>query len=226
MSVSTFKVEIIGKMPLLMHMDSIEGRDELEGWRGRPENKKLSKPGDDRTPPWTWRTYMYHDQTSVTLAFNNLQRAMSQGATNVKQGKGAKSWKADSIGEVLFDKEHLPLECRCDPNKPLRSVAWEDVLHVAELKMYADQVKGAEKLGFRLFAKPVTVNKNKHIRVRPRFDEWKVTTVLTVGDDRITTEVLKQWFFYAGKAGVGDGRPSSPRTPYPYGTFDTKVTEI
>lgn len=202
-----------------MHADTIESRDTLEAWRNDPANKKLSKAGDDRTPPWTWKLYLYHDLEKVCMPFENLQRCMSIGATKVKVGKGQKTWKEDSIGEVLFVQEHLEF------SNGGKTILMEDVNEIAEEKQFSKQAELVHKLGFSLYPKFVTVNKNKHLRVRPRFDSWKVKATIAVGEPLISAEVLKQWFYYAGKAGIGDGRPSSGR-PYPFGTFDTSIVEV
>ena len=50
--------ELVGEMPLLMHWDNIEGGDTLKEWRQDPKNKNQSVPGDDRSPSWTWQTYL------------------------------------------------------------------------------------------------------------------------------------------------------------------------
>ena len=50
----TVRIELTGKMPLIMHADNIEWADEMEAWRTNPANKAKSKAGDDRTPPWRW----------------------------------------------------------------------------------------------------------------------------------------------------------------------------
>jgi len=65
--IKRYRFELTGFMPLLMHADNIEGSDELTEWRKLPANKGLSVPGDDRSPGWTWQTYLYHDGEHVVM---------------------------------------------------------------------------------------------------------------------------------------------------------------
>lgn len=53
--------ELTGTTPLLMHADDVDAADALIEWRQKPDNKNISKPGDDRSPPWAWQTYLYRD---------------------------------------------------------------------------------------------------------------------------------------------------------------------
>ena len=54
MSVTKYAVTLTGESPLLMHADDLKWRSELDRWLANPENKRLSKAGDDRTPAWKW----------------------------------------------------------------------------------------------------------------------------------------------------------------------------
>jgi hypothetical protein len=50
---------------------------------------------------------------------------------------------------------------------------------------------------------------------------------VNVGDKQITTAVLTDILEAAGKyKGLGDWRPSSPKSPGPFGTFSATVKEI
>jgi hypothetical protein len=78
-----------------------------------------------------------------------------------------------------------------------------------------------------LFVKRARIGNAKHVRVRPRFDSWSVSGTLTVLDDSITTDVLERILTHAGAyAGVGDWRPSSPKSPGPFGRFTSTVKEV
>jgi len=65
------------------------------------------------------------------------------------------------------------------------------------------------------------------VRVRPRFDNWSCGGTVTVFDDMITTDVLKNILTFAGTyAGLGDWRPSSPKSPGPFGKFTAEVKQV
>jgi hypothetical protein len=85
----------------------------------------------------------------------------------------------------------------------------------------------ANSLGFSLFLKPAKIGMAKHIRVRPRFDTWACEGTVTVFEEKITTETLQQIFTLGGiYAGLCDWRPSSPKSPGPFGKFTATVREV
>ena len=224
--IPAFDVVITGEMPLLMHHDSIEGREEVQGWIRDPANKKKSVKGDDRTPPWTWRTYLYTDGKHVTMLSDNVRRVMSQGATDVLVGKGQKTWKEESVSRTQFPSEHLKFEYTDNPDDGWRQASMVQIMTVANMPLFSDQCAAAKKLGFVLDCRPVRVGTTKHIRVRPKFAFWRISFVLRALDERITRNVVQQWFDVAGKKGLCDNRPSSPKTPGYFGTFRTVVEEV
>ena len=84
------RFELTGIMPLIMHQDDVEASDLLNEWRKDPSNKNKSVAGDDRSPAWTWQTYLYSDGENVTLPAANLMVAIRQGSTQLilKKQKG------------------------------------------------------------------------------------------------------------------------------------------
>ena len=68
--------EFIGRMPFISHHDNILGGDELQLWRDTPEGKKMSKPGDDRTPPWAWQFNLYQEDGLIAIPADNLMSAL------------------------------------------------------------------------------------------------------------------------------------------------------
>jgi len=77
--------------------------------------------------------------------------------------------------------------------------------------------------GFMLFLKRAKIGTSKHIRVRPRFDEWSASGTLNVWDDQLKEEVVRDIFAYSGQyKGLGDWRPGG-KTPGPYGMFDAEI---
>lgn len=211
--------DLVGEMPLLMHWDNIEGGDELKEWRQDPKNKNQSVPGDDRSPAWTWHTYCYNDGQHVTMPYENVAAALLVGGAQVILKK-QKTFKELSQSGVLFLKEHLTFEY-ADGKR----------LAVAELDRmrddsFAEQAEACQKLGFRLFCKRAKVGQAKHVRVRPRFDSWRVRGELQVVSDDLPFDKLELIFQYAGRAGLGDWRPSSPKRPGPYGMFRPELKRI
>ena len=60
----------------------------------------------------------------------------------------------------------------------------------------------------------VVIQRARILRARPRFDKWELNFTITLIDERITPDVLKDVLIDAGKfCGLGDNRPR-------YGTFE------
>jgi hypothetical protein len=217
----TYRVrfELIGEMPLLMHWDNIEGGDILKEWRQDPKNKNQSVPGDDRSPAWTWHTYCYNDGEFITIPQDNVMSALMSGGSQVIL-KRQKTYKELSQSGILITAEHLPFEYG-DGQR----------LSVAQLEAMRDlpfqkQAEECQRLGFRLFCKRAKIGNSKHVRVRPRFDQWKVSGELQVVSDDLPFDKLELIFNYAGRAGLCDWRPSSPKRPGPYGMFTAKLKQV
>lgn len=218
----TYRVEIVGKSPLLMHWDNIAWASEMEKWQAVPENKKVSKAGDDRTPPFRWLGCVYHDGTHVALPSDNIMRcSMEAGAAvPVPGGKNGKTFKAQTQSGMLTGESYWPLLVNGKP------VPWAKLEALRKETDFDRHCEAAAKLGFQLYVKRGKIGMSKHIRVRPRFDRWSAVGTMTVWDDQITLAVLEDIFRVAGNyKGLGDWRPSS-RTPGPFGRFDAKVTEV
>jgi len=210
--------ELTGLMPLLMHWDNIEGGDELKQWRQDPQNKNQSVPGDDRSPPWTWQTYLYTDGSHVTMPQDNIMGALMYGGAQVILKK-QKTFKELSQSAVLIATEHCKFEFGS------KQLSMADVIGMRKLP-FAKQAETCQKLGLRLFCKRAKIGNSKHVRVRPRFDNWKVTGELEVASPDLPFETLQLIFNYAGKSGLGDWRPSSPKRPGPYGMFSSVLKQI
>lgn len=210
--------ELIGEMPLLMHWDNIEGGDLLKEWRQDPANKNQSVPGDDRSPPWTWQTYLYTDGEFVTMPQDNIMGALMYGGAQVILKK-QKTFKELSQSAILIATEH------CKFTFGDKQLSMADVLAMRD-KPFAKQAEACQKLGLRLFCKRAKIGSSKHVRVRPRFDAWKVSGELEVTSNDLPFETLQLIFNYAGRSGLGDWRPSSPKRPGPYGMFTAKLKQL
>lgn len=208
--------ELTGQTPLLMHADDIDAADALRAWQQDPKNKDISVRGDDRSPAWTWRTRLYYDGEHISMPQENVATCLRDAGTQLKI-RGNKSFKEATQNGVILSTEHLTFLVggKQVPIDPLVKMQGQSYERQAEL---------VQKYGFRLFIKRARISdRAKHVRVRPRFDEWAVRGELEVVRDEITLEVLGQIFEIAGRGGLCDWRPSSKRSPGPYGMFTAKV---
>lgn len=213
-----YDFEFSGVMPLLMHHDNIEGQDEVKAWLESDQGKKLSKAGDDRTPGWTWMTYLYTDGENITIPCDNIMAALRFGGGKVVL-KGNATFKNLTQSGIVLMEEHYPLLVKGGP------ISLDKVLSLKD-RPFSEQAAAAQKLGFKLYTKRAAVGKAKHVRVRPRFDEWSVKGQLQVHDPVITPSALTKILEATGRtAGLCDWRPGAefPRKPGPYGTFTAKV---
>src|SRR5688572_24302178 len=103
-----------GHMPLLMHADDVEAADTLDVWRKAPENKNLSKPGDDRSPAWTWQTYLYSDGKNIAMPFENIMVAIRQAGTQLIL-KRQKTFKEITQSGLLIRDEYCEFLCAGKP---------------------------------------------------------------------------------------------------------------
>lgn len=207
--------QLTGRTPLLMHADNVEAADELSAWQKDPDNKGLSKPGDDRTPAWTWQTYLYHDGKHLVWPSANLMVCLRQAAAQIILSK-QKTFKEASQAGLAPQDEFLNLEGR---NGKIPVAA----LHEIRDEPFVAHKEAARLHGFSLDARRAAIGRAKHIRVRPRFDVWTIRGTLDVLlPDLLTKEVIIRLFTLAGNVGLGDWRPGG-RTPGVFGKFTPKV---
>lgn len=219
----TYQFELTGKTPLLMHSDDINWADAMSAWKDDPANKKLSKAGDDRTPAFRWIGHAYNDGQNIVMPAENLQRALMEAGAMVPVpgGRSGKTFKAQTQSGMRVVDAFMPVIMA--DGKP---VDWAKCKAMMQVPDFADHIQFAEKNGFSLMVKRAKVGTSKHIRVRPRFDNWRIMGTIAVWDDQITTQVLRDILNYAGVyKGLGDWRPSG-KTPGSFGMFEAKLTEI
>lgn len=217
----TYKVDIEGTNPLLLHNDNLEWAGELLRWQQSPENKKLSVAGDDRSPAWRWIGNIYHDGKVVGMPSDNLMTALREGAAKVPTGKRGGTFKRASQSGLVINEMQWPIVT------PRGVVPYSEIHALLQEEDFAVHEQRAQALGFGLFVKRARVGQSKHVRVRPRFDKWTLRGTVTVFDGQITGEVLALILNAAGQyCGLGDWRPSSPKSPGPFGTFQAEVEEV
>lgn len=213
----TYRFELVGQSDLLMHRDDVTASDELTAVRNEMKKEDRVR-GDDRSPAWTWQTYLYDDETHVAMDAANVMSSLRFGATRVQTGKGNKTFKELSQSGIVPATEFFefrPAGAK-DP-VPLAAV------QALKPKTFAEQVAGVRKLGFDLHVKRARVGQSKHVRVRPRFRAgWRISGLLLVVEPALTGDVLARILAESGKGGLGDWRPSSP-TPGVWGRYTATI---
>lgn len=205
-----------------MHYDDVEWGDTIGEWRLDPDNakKKGEQNGDDRRPAWTWVGYCYHDNESVAIPSANLTASLKRGGQLLPFGRN-KNHKELAVSGIFFEDEYLKFFSN---GKPLPIAPLHDLMEELNFKKHIEVVR---RLGFDLSVKRATVGMSKHVRVRPRFNDWSVSGTLEVVAPEITPDALKSIFELAGRrSGLCDWRPGSPKSPGPYGMFDTKLKKV
>ena len=215
-----YSFTLTGTMPLLMHADDVMASDELMAWRKAPGNKSISVPGDDRSPAWTWQTYLYSDGMHVSLPQECIMCALRHAGAKIAS-KGKSTFKALSQSGLLIGSDF------CEFTNNGEKIAITDLVAFRD-RPFAEHIARCRALGFDLLVKRASVGSSKHVRVRPKFDPpWAVTGSIAVSEPAITEDVLNQLFELAGRyAGLGDWRPSAPKKPGPYGMFSATIEEI
>jgi len=217
----TYSVTLTGVSPLLMHHDDVAWAEVMKRWGNDPQNRTTKIPGDDRTPAYRWLGCLYHDKKHVGIPADNLMTTLREGASKVGTGQRNTTFKKLSQSGLLVD------QIQWDIITPAGLVKWADCSALVECDDFSEHEEAVRKLGFELFVKRAAVTSQKHVRVRPRFDKWQASGTITVLEDQITTQVLEQILYYAGRlAGIGDWRPSSPRSPGRFGKFEASVTQV
>jgi hypothetical protein len=217
----TYQITLTGTMPLLLHGDNLDWRAQMTAWRSDPDNKGKSQAGDDRSPAWTWIGGLYHDGNVLGVSSDNLMTAIREGGARVSvPGKRSLTYKRQSQSGLVVNELLWPID------GPNGQVKWKDVEKLTDVEDYEQHRKFAQSNGFELFAKPARIGQSKHVRVRAKFTKWSVSGTITAFDDTITTAVLTSILQAAGRyAGLCDWRPSSPKSPGPYGTFTSAIRE-
>ena len=202
--------------PLLLHADDVEKADELEAWRKDPRNKSKSKAGDDRSPPWTWLTYLYftEDGKHLSIPAENLTKTLSIAGASVKMVKNT-TFKKAVMSTIFPEEDQFILHAA---GKPLSA---KEFMTISEMEDFKDQADAVRKIpGCRLFLKRAVIGQSKHVRVRLRLDDWSIRGHLAMQNDSISADVLKELFTLAGRfSGLCDWRPSSKSSPGRFGMF-------
>lgn len=216
-----YHVNLIGETPLLMHQDNLSWEDKIKTWLTDPENAKGSQKGDDRSPAWKWIGSLYHEGGRVVIPADNIMTMLREGGARCPTGSKNLTYMRQTQSGIMVDQSSWPLLNRG------KEVPVKEILALVNDPGFAAHEEVALELGFELFVKRARIGKNKHVRVRPRFDDWECSGTVTILDDAITQTVLENILIHAGMyAGVGDWRPSSPSKPGSFGKFSATVKSL
>ncbi|TVQ34023.1 MAG: hypothetical protein EA376_00805 [Phycisphaeraceae bacterium] len=217
-----YEFRIVGTTPLFMNSDNIEWADQMEEWRKDPDNKGKSRPGDDRSPAFTWIGSLWNDGSRVTIPAQVIQKVISLAGAKVLTGKGKSTYKAVAAASVVCVEPWTPLLAygKEIPMRPIEGMVGN--MNFAEHKLLA------RKLGFELDVRRAKPQYNtKHVRVRPMFLDWGTMGVLDVDEDEISEDVMKKIMAIAGnKIGIGNWRPSESQSPGPFGKFEAELNPL
>jgi len=221
MKARTYRIEMTGQTPLLMHHDNLQWAEVMKNWTMQPANKAVSIAGDDRSPAWRWIGNLYVEGGKVVVPSDNLMTVLREGGKRCPTGKGQSTFKAQTQSGIVVDQSAWPLIVSG------KDVPYEPIKSLIEESDFSKHEVIATSLGFALFVKRAKIGAAKHVRVRPRFDAWSCAGTVTVFDDMITLDVLQNILTFAGTyAGLGDWRPSSPKSPGPFGKFTATAKEV
>lgn len=217
-----YAVTLAGTMPVILHGDNLAWRASLQAWRGHADNKAKSTPGDDRSPAWTWIGGVYHDGAVLGMASDNLMTCIREGGARISvPGKRSLTYKRQSQSGLVVNELLWPIVGQ------VGTVAWPAVNALCDVEDFTAHQQFALDHGFELFCKSARIGQSKHVRVRAKFLQWTISGTIMAMDDTITTNVLAEILTAAGRyAGLGDWRPSSPKSPGPYGTFTATIKEV
>lgn len=215
-----YQVKLIGQTDIIMHKDNITFGEKVKAWTKDPANKKISVAGDDRTPPFTWLGYLYIANDRVVIDADNIMSMLRDGGKKCPAPTGRGSMKSQTQSGIMCNEIGWPLEVAGN------QIDAKKLMELVEEPEFAKHEEAARNAGFTLFVKRARVGTSKHVRVRPRFENWTASGTLTVVDPTITKDMLQTILTFAGAfCGIGDWRPSSP-TPGQFGRFTAEIKEI
>ena len=219
-----YKIRLDGLTPLLMHNDNLNFTEKVVEWRKAPENKEHSTSGDDKSPPWTWIGYLYHDTRTIGINSDNIMTMLREGGAKVLTGKGKETFKKQTQSGIMLDQQQFELTVWGG-----KTISMEPIKALVGDLDFTHHIDTAEKLGFELLIKRAKIGRAKHIRVRPMFRQWVAEGTLTILDSELTgltQDTLKLILNQAGAlCGLCDWRPSSPNSGT-FGKFAPTVERI
>lgn len=244
---TTYRVTCTGLTALLMHSNNVTWEDQMAAWQksnkqpkgatkkkatkaekiAEPESDDehaeeitpASKAGDDRTPAFRWIGSLWHDGAHIGITKDAITKALMRGGANVPYEKKL-TYKSLSVSGMCVNEPNAPLLVRG------KQIPMALIEPLKEEPLFANQVKAVRKMGFDLDVRRATVGMSQHVRVRPRFDVWSFEYTINVWNSVITEPKLKEIVAFAAEQGLGDWRPSAPKSPGPYGRYEAKLRKV
>lgn len=214
-----YKVTLTGQTPLLMHKDNITWCERVKRWQKDPNNKKDSVAGDDRSPAWIWLGYAYHNKAAFVLDSDNLMSMLRDAGKKCPAANGRGSLKAATQSGIQVTELGWPVSVGG------KVVPWEPFAALADESDFDKHAETAEKYGIELFVKRAKIGAAKHVRVRPKFENWSAAGEILVLDSSLTLPVLRSLFDQGGRlVGLCDWRPGAPASGR-YGMFAAEIKE-
>ena len=228
-----FAATLTGASGLLMHADDVLKADELSVYRKSPSNKTTGVAGDDRSPAWTWTSYLYYGKNAkgvpvVSFPQTNLAAMLREAGAQVKL-KGNTTFKSLTQSGILLEQTTFPFLVN---GKEITAESIAKLAGIGEADnspTFEEQQAGLELLtdgAATIDVRRAAVGSSKHVRCRPLFDTWSVVVTGEAVDPALSLDVLNTIFNIGGRLkGLGDWRPSA-RKPGPYGRFTCDVVEL
>ena len=208
---------LTGTSPLLMHADDVGAIAALSAWRKNPANESANAPGDDRSPPWTWQTYLHRDDGgNVAMPTVYVMAALRQAGARMILSRHA-TFKEIARTGLLIDGQMLSFTSR---GKAVNMAEFDENRD----ESFEEQAARVRAAGFSILTRRAAVGTWKFVRVRPKFEDWSVTGTIRMLAPELTLESLTTLFDLAGQFGLCDWRPGC-RTPGRYGMFESSVRE-
>lgn len=199
----TIDVVILGKQPILLHKYIVSSVS-------NPKTRVTkAKDAANYADEWKGHTYTNKDGFVVVPALNVLA-CIFDGAKGMKSGKTA-------LTRLIYTSLNVqPFEIELLWAEPEGAVSKRDFKPIT--------LKDVEKNDW-LDMRGAVISGRRIDRVRTRVPEgWLLKFTINTLDDALTAEDIQKILINAGeRAGLGDWRPSAPKKPGPYGTFEVLV---
>jgi len=218
-----YQITLKGVSPLLHHHDNLTWDAVMKKWASDPSNKAASVAGDDRSPAFRWIGYLYHYANKAVIPSDNLMTMFREGGAKCPTGKRQGTFKSLTQCGIMVDQAQWDMHSSLT-GKPYLLEGLEALKGELDYEVHQEW---AVKNGFELFEKRAKVGQAKHVRVRPRFDNWGASGSVTIMEPSITQDVLQNILTFAGAySGLCDWRPSSPKSPGIFGRFEATVRRM
>lgn len=190
----TIQVTWKGKTPLIMHSCQCVNPLHPISKKLKPYTSKRKKTEEDFQiiSDLEWESGAYwDDEIGLFIPPENIEATMIGGAKETKNGKNVQKYCDVTDFKIPLDYGAL--------------LTKEEL--IADYR-YRD-------------TRPMTVQRNKVMRTRPRFNKWAITFNLRYDESKIDLDVIRQSMEYAGNyVGLCDSRPK-------YGKFGVAdITEL